>query len=717
MKTPPLLLGAALLFWGWQTGFLAVAAVMAAALEGARFIKARWEFSDEDFSRIWTFCSVLFLAAAVYAFTANQGPANFGGLFRDPNFSSQRDAGTSSARTAAALIRWLPMIFFLFIASQAFSSREGIPLTTISLILRRRWNKARTLGTPLPAARIVNVSYPYFAACLFAASIHTSEDSTFFWGLCLLLTWALWSQRSRRFGIASWAGALVAAIVLGYFGQRGIGQLQRYFESFNPEWLSGLAGRRFDATQSRTALGQIGRVKTSGKIVIRLEPKDGSAPPPYLREAGYRAYKPPVWDAGSSKDEFENVRPETNGTTWVLLPEKTNTATASIACYLDGGKALLPLPTGSGRLENLGAFILQKNSAGAVLALGPGLVVFDARYGPGATIDAPPDTNEDLQVSPREAPALDQVISELQLTKPDTERALRQTLGTINGFFQSRFSYSTWQERDSRTSTNETPLSRFLLRSHSGHCEYFATATVLLLRQLGIPARYAVGYAVHEASGSKYVVRQRDAHAWCLLWNDRSKTWEDFDTTPASWVEAESKGASPMQFLSDLWSRIGFEFSKFRWGQSRLRQYILWALVPVLALLLYQIVFRRRQRQQPRQREEWGAAAVWPGLDSEFYQLESKLVARGLAREPSEPLSDWLLRAAADPALAAVRSPLQKLLRLHYRYRFDPLGLSGSDRDELKRGVTACLVGLTGTKQAATSEENGVHASGAQFPK
>jgi transglutaminase-like putative cysteine protease len=49
--------------------------------------------------------------------------------------------------------------------------------------------------------------------------------------------------------------------------------------------------------------------------------------------------------------------------------------------------------------------------------------------------------------------------------------------------------------------TNETPLARFLLRTRSGHCEYFATATVLLLRQLGIPARYAVGYAVHEASG------------------------------------------------------------------------------------------------------------------------------------------------------------------------------------------------------------------------
>jgi len=44
MKTPPLLLGAALVFWGWQTGFLLVGLLLGAALEGARAIKARWEF-------------------------------------------------------------------------------------------------------------------------------------------------------------------------------------------------------------------------------------------------------------------------------------------------------------------------------------------------------------------------------------------------------------------------------------------------------------------------------------------------------------------------------------------------------------------------------------------------------------------------------------------------------------------------------------------------
>jgi len=36
-------------------------------------------------------------------------------------------------------------------------------------------------------------------------------------------------------------------------------------------------------------------------------------------------------------------------------------------------------------------------------------------------------------------------------------------------------------------------------RKARANCEYFATAATLLLRQLGVPARYAVGYAVHRS--------------------------------------------------------------------------------------------------------------------------------------------------------------------------------------------------------------------------
>jgi hypothetical protein len=703
MKTAPLLLGVALLFWGWQTGFFLVGLLLAVAVESARFVKARWEFSDQDFSRTWSFCTLLFLAAAVYAFTANEGPASFGGFFQRPNLFTERNAGTASARTAASLIRWLPMIFFPLLAAQAFSARGAVPLTSISLIARRRQRKARMLGQALPPDRTVNVTYVYFAFCLIAASTHPPENNTYFWGLCALLAWALWSQRSIRFSLPVWAGALAVAIVLGYVGQFGVSQLQRSLENLNASWFARFGRRSNDPAQTRTALGQIGGLKTSPKIVIRLEPKIGNAPP-LLREATYRTYKFPVWHSGTAKEEFENIGPETNSTTYVLLRGKSTAASVGIACYLSerarqsGNPAgLLPLPAGSGRLENLSAYLLQKNGLGAVLAEGPGLVMFDAPFGPGATLDSAP-TDEDRTVPPREAPALDQIISDLNVGSTNTDQMLR----AIGRFFESKFSYSTWQSRHRALGTNETELSRFLLSTRSGHCEYFATATVLLLRRLDIPARYAVGYAVHERSGPNYVVRLRDAHSWCLVWNREKQHWEDFDTTPASWFDVEAKRASAGQFLSDVLSWLGFQISKVRWGQSHLREYTLWTLVPVLALLLYQIIFRRGRRRHSKGGKGAEQPSTWPGLDSEFYLLEEKLAQRSVPRGGSEPLDEWLRRVAQTRELAELRAPLQELLRLHYRYRFDPLGLNEADRTALKRETRMCLESLSRAEAAAS---------------
>ena len=690
MKTPPLLLGAGLLFWGWQAGHLVEGALMAGLLEGAQSVKARWDFTDEDFRRIWTFCALLLLGAALYAFTSAGGPGEFRGFFQNPSLNTERNVGNASARTIAALMRWLPMIFFLFMAAQAFSSREGVPPETISVILRVRWQRARRLGQTLPAARNVDISFPYFMLCLFAASFHPREDQSFYWGLCALVTWALWPYRSRRFGLAVWAGALGMAILLGYNGQRGVWRMYRLLEFYNAQWFVRQAGGGADPRQSKTALGRIGRLKGSSKIVIRLEPREGSRAPTLLREASYHTWKGQVWYSELAQDQLESVFEAADHTTWVLLPGKTNTAAVNIACYLPGRNGLLPLPTGTGRLENLSAWVVQKSSLGAVLAEGPGLVIFDALYDRGTTIDSPPDTNLDTYVPSKEIPALNQIIEELQLK----QQSQRQVLHTLSAFFQDqhKFSYSSWQDLEGVRGTNSTPLARFLLRTRRGHCEYFATATVLLLRQLHIPARYAVGYAVHEASGKQYVVRQRDAHAWCLVWNPTSKTWQDFDTTPALWAEAEAQRASPIQFLSDCWSRIVFEFAKFRWGQTHVRQYLLWGLAPVLVLLLYQIIFRSRRQNRPSNPDEAGIRTAWPGLDSEFYQVERKLVARGATRQPGEPLSTWLMRAGADPALADVRNRLRELLGLHYRYRFDPEGLSQTDRDALKREASGCLV-------------------------
>ncbi len=60
----------------------------------------------------------------------------------------------------------------------------------------------------------------------------------------------------------------------------------------------------------------------------------------------------------------------------------------------------------------------------------------------------------------------------------------------------------------------QDPVAWVLFDYRKGFCNYYASAEVLLLRSIGIPARMAVGFAQGELQNGVYVVRRRDAHAW-----------------------------------------------------------------------------------------------------------------------------------------------------------------------------------------------------------
>src|SRR5207248_1829101 len=155
-----------------------------------------------------------------------------------------------------------------------------------------------------------------------------------------------------------------------------------------------------------------------------------------------------------------------------------------------------------------------------------------------------------------------QIARELQLS----EKSPESVLASLSSFFGKHFEYSTWLGDDSVPGFYRNPISEFLLQRRKGHCEYFATASTLLLRQAGIPARYATGYAVQERRGGEYLVRARHAHAWCLAWVNGA--WQEIDNTPGVWEAVEAGRASFWEPISDGWSRLVFGFSKWRWGQS-----------------------------------------------------------------------------------------------------------------------------------------------------
>ena len=693
MKTPPLILLATLLFWGWQSNLVVYGAIAGVLLEASRWIKFRWDLDDTDFNRIWSFCGLMAVVLAAYVFTNNDEGGGVRGMFQQGP-AGLRNASISTQVATTTVFRWMPLILLPFILAQAYNVRSTVPLTAISLVLRVR----RRRGEQTWVGRYVDMSYPYFFLCVLAAGFHTNQGSYtfllgYFFGTGALILWVLWMRRSPRYGPLFWMAGLTVVMTLGSLGLIGILQVEKVVQNLDARLMQRFFHSRTDPSQAATAIGQIGELKLSPRIVIRLEPGQVGVAPPYLREASYRTYTPfnQAWLARGLGTNFVPQHPLPDNSTWVLVPEKKAKNTVNIACYLEGRSedgvlraGVLPLPTGACRVENLpvATSSLQVNGLGAVLASGPGLLIFNTGYGPGATIDSAPDvaSNQlnDLQVPVNEVPALDQVIAEMNIPKNagDAEKRL-----AVQIFFAQHFKYSTWQGSDVTRAGQTKALSYFLTTGRSGHCEYFATATVLLLRELGIPARYAVGYSVHEASGSGYVVRERDAHAWCLVWNRHTKVWDDLDTTPPSWVGIESRNTGLMDALSDIRSWLVFQFEKLRWQQANLRQYILWTFVPVMVVMVYYIIFQRRTKARAGARKKAEEdTTVWPGHDSVFYQLEAALAARGLPRQPQDPLSDWLERTLTEPSLAGLRTPLRELLQLHYRYRFDPMGLKEGEK-------------------------------------
>jgi hypothetical protein len=111
-----------------------------------------------------------------------------------------------------------------------------------------------------------------------------------------------------------------------------------------------------------------------------------------------------------------------------------------------------------------------------------------------------------------------------------------------------------------------------------------------------------------------------------------------------------------------------------------------------MLVLVYYIIFQRRTKAHAAKKTAPAEPPiVWPGHDSAFYRLEKALAARGLPREPGEPLADWLERTLMEPALSSLRAPLGELLQLHYRYRFDPHGLADDKKKSLVQNVESVL--------------------------
>ena len=87
----------------------------------------------------------------------------------------------------------------------------------------------------------------------------------------------------------------------------------------------------------------------------------------------------------------------------------------------------------------------------------------------------------------------------------------------LTTYLQSNFQYSL---ELGHVPAGRDPVDWFLFDVKVGYCEQFATAEVLMLRSLGIPARLATGYSTgdYDPVLDQAVVREHDAHAWVEAW-------------------------------------------------------------------------------------------------------------------------------------------------------------------------------------------------------
>jgi hypothetical protein len=453
-------------------------------------------------------------------------------------------------------------------------------------------------------------------------------------------------------------------------------KVRQVIEPLAMAYLEDRIAARGDPYRAYTAIGQIGKLKLSDQILLRVKPGDGAQKPDLLHQASYQTFARNMWV--SRRSHFDELQSSAEGTAWHIAEEREHMTSVSIAAYLPNGKGLLAVPAGTRRVDSLPVEGVYRNYLGALKVLrGPEIVNFRAHYRPHDFVEAPPE-EADLAVPRAQRQLFGDLAARLEL---DASRD-RNAVELVRRFFSRGFSYSL----DLKAPRNEaTPLADFLLRNRSGHCEYYATATVLLLRAAGIPARYATGYSVQEYSEleERYLVRRRHAHAWARVWVKGG--WRDLDTTPAVWVALESANASWWQPAYDVGSWLSFLFAEWRWEetQDEAKSWMLWLALAMFLILVWRMARRQRIMRDRDPGISAGAEIARQGADSAFYAIERQLIDAGHTRRLGESTGTWLHRLVETGAPADTAELLGGILPLHYRYRFHPRGLDEEHRREL----------------------------------
>lgn len=141
-------------------------------------------------------------------------------------------------------------------------------------------------------------------------------------------------------------------------------------------------------------------------------------------------------------------------------------------------------------------------------------------------VGIPDDYREDISdYIEREIPDIAEIASEDNVS-PDRRYWVAEL---VTDYLRENYTYSLDGSNNSRN-----PVMQFLDDTKRGHCSLYASAMTLILRELGIPARYCTGFYVESADGSNSVLlREKNLHAWVEVYLGEYG-WVTFDPTSSA---------------------------------------------------------------------------------------------------------------------------------------------------------------------------------------
>lgn len=168
----------------------------------------------------------------------------------------------------------------------------------------------------------------------------------------------------------------------------------------------------------------------------------------------------------------------------------------------------------------------------------PSLLEPDSVYSVISRVPAP--SREQLEVAPTVVPS--SLERYLQLP-PELPPRVRNLANRITGpeptIIGKARAIESWLQTNTKYSIDIPPQPRgtdavdhFLFEEKEGFCEQIATSMVVMLRSVGIPARFATGYAPGERNllSGFFEVKQSDAHSWVEVFFPKVG-WIEFDPT------------------------------------------------------------------------------------------------------------------------------------------------------------------------------------------